>query len=109
MDKVSEAVFTRRGEGRYSMSGELTFTTVPELWHSGFGEIDNGPVQLDLGGIARIDSAGIALLIELIRMVRKRGRDISLVHAPQQLMAIATVSGLDEVLPFASVRKSSEK
>lgn len=106
---MTEAGITPRGAGCYAISGELTFTTVPELWRSGLGEVDSGSVQLDLAGITRVDSAGIALLIELIRAVRKRGGEVALVHAPPQLMAIATVSGLDTVLPFAAEDKSTEK
>jgi phospholipid transport system transporter-binding protein len=105
---VSKEAITRRGEGRYAVRGELTFTTVPELWRAGFGEIDGGPIQLDLAGITRVDSAGIALLIELLRAVRKHGGDVSLVHAPPQLMAIATVTGLDTVLPFGEKANQPE-
>lgn len=106
---MNEAAITPGGEGRYAISGELTFATVPELWRSGLGDFGSGPVQLDLAGITRVDSAGIGLLIALIRAVRKQGGDISLAHAPPQLMAIATVSGLDEVLPFVKEGKSTEK
>jgi phospholipid transport system transporter-binding protein len=106
---VSEAGISRSGEGRYAISGELTFTTVPEVVRSGVGDLGGGAVQLDLAGITRVDSAGIALLIDLTRRVRKRGGEISLLHAPPQLMAIAGVSGLDAVLPFAKEGKSTEK
>jgi phospholipid transport system transporter-binding protein len=106
---LSEAASITGGEGRYAISGVLTFTTVPELWRAGFGGVGGGEVQMDLSGITRVDSAGIALLIELIRTVRKRGGDVFLMHAPPQLMAIATVSGLDTVLPFAEAGKSTEK
>jgi phospholipid transport system transporter-binding protein len=92
---------TSRGEGRYALTGELTFGTVPELWRSSTDTFSNDTaVRLDLAGISRVDSAGIAMLIELTRLVRNRGGKISLEHAPPQLLAIATVSGLDEVLPF---------
>lgn len=104
---MSEAGITPSGEGRYTVSGELTFVTVPEVWRSSHGDLGSGPVQLDLGGITRVDSAGIALLIELVRTVRQRGGDVSLTHAPPQLMAIATVGGLDKVLPFANEDKST--
>lgn len=100
---MSEAGIVPSGEGRYAITGELTFATVPHLWRSGtsaFG--NNAAVRLDLGGITRVDSAGIALLIELTRTVRSHGGKILLEHAPPQLMAIATVSGLEVVLPFAS-------
>jgi len=106
---VSAAGITRSGEGRYEISGELTFSTVPDVGRTALGEIADTPVQVDLAGITRVDSAGIALLIELIRRVRKRGGDISLTHAPPQLMAIARVSGLDTVLPFVSDGNSAGK
>lgn len=99
---MNKAGITSRGEGRYALTGELTFGTVPELWRSSSGTFANDTaVRLDLAGISRVDSAGIAMLIELTRLVRNRGGKISLEHAPPQLMAIATVSGLEEVLPFA--------
>ena len=107
---MSEAGISRKGEGRYAISGDLTFTTVPELLRSGYGGLGGGgQVQVDLAGITRVDSAGIALLIDLARTVRKRGGDISLLHAPPQLIAIAGVSGLEAVLPFVAEGKSTEK
>ncbi len=100
---MSDAAIASRGAGRYALTGDLTFATVPDLWRnrsSGvFGK--DAAVRLDLSGIFRVDSAGIALLIEFTRTVRNYGGTILLEQAPPQLMAIATVSGLDEVLPFA--------
>ena len=107
---MSEPGICRSGEGRYAISGDLTFTTVPDLLRTGYGDLGgDGRVQVDLAGITRVDSAGIALLIDLARTVRKRGGEISLLHAPPQLMAIAGVSGLEAVLPFATEGKSTEK
>jgi phospholipid transport system transporter-binding protein len=107
---VSETGISRKGEGRYAISGDLTFTTVPDLLRFGYGDLGGGgQVQVDLAGITRVDSAGIALLIDLARTVRKRGGNIFLLHAPPQLMAIAGVSGLEAVLPFVTEGKSTEK
>jgi phospholipid transport system transporter-binding protein len=98
---VSDTGIVSRGNGLYALNGELTFDTVPNLWRGGHGVFGEDPaVRLDLAGITRVDSAGIALLIELTRTVQRYGGKILLEHAPPQLMAIATVSGLDEVLPF---------
>jgi len=99
---MSEGGIVSRGEGCYALSGDLTFATVPGLWRSGGTAFGNdAAVRLDLAGITRVDSAGIALLIELTRAVRMHGGDILLEQPSPQLMAIATVSGLEEVLPFA--------
>lgn len=96
--------FSARGGGQYALSGELTFATVPGLWRPSADQaFDRGAaVRLDLSDITRVDSAGIALLIELTRAVRRGGGEIRLEHASAQLMAIAEVSGLDKVLPFVT-------
>jgi anti-anti-sigma factor len=96
---------TARGGGRYALSGELTFATVPELYpRAGHAFGEDRAVCLDLSGITRVDSAGIALLVELTRTVARGGGELSLEQAPPQLMALAEVGGLDKVLPFAAGR-----
>ena len=91
---MNKAGITSRGEGRYALTGELTFGTVPELWRSSSGTFANDTaVRLDLAGISRVDSAGIAMLIELTRLVRNRGGKISLEHAPPQLRFIGATFG----------------
>ena len=107
---MSETGISSVGEGRYAINGELTFATVPSVVRSGYGDLDSGgQVQVDLAGITRVDSAGIALLIDLTRTLRKHSGDILFVNAPPQLMAIAGVSGLAAVLPFASGGNSFQK
>ncbi len=104
---MSDGGLVPRGEGRYALTGDLTFATVPALWRSGAHALGSeAAVSVDLAGITRVDSAGIALLIELTRTVRTHGGKIILEHAPPQLMAIATVSGLEAVLPFAEGGKA---
>ena len=93
---------TARGGGRYALSGELSFATVPDLYRPGNHVFGADPVvSLDLSGITRVDSAGIALLIELTRAVRRAGGELRLEGAPPQLMALAGLGGLEKVLPFA--------
>lgn len=93
---------TAHGGGRYALSGELSFVTVPDLYRPGNHLFGADPlVSLDLSGITRVDSAGIALLIELTRAVRHAGGELRLEGAPPQLLALAGVGGLEKVLPFA--------
>lgn len=96
---------TARGGGRYALEGELTFATVPDAWQPSDGAfVGEAEVRLDLSAITRVDSAGIALLIELTRAARSAGTALHLDHAPPQLMALAEVGGLDKVLPFAAAQ-----
>ncbi len=84
-----------------SVHGELNFSTVPALLERGAALLagGEGPVRLDLGGVTRADSAGLALLIEWLRIARRRRADLEIRNMPEQLRAIARVSGLDGILP----------
>ncbi len=87
--------------GVMRLEGELSFATVPELWHATpFPPPGEGALVLDLGGVRRADSAGLALLVEWLRAARRAGRELRLRAMPEQMRAIARVSGLDRILPL---------
>jgi phospholipid transport system transporter-binding protein len=89
--------------GTYLVGGELGFATVPTLLERGREMFDGGSnasLELDLGGVTRVDSAGLALLIEWLKVARRAGRGIVYVNVPEQMMAMAQVSGLEGVLPL---------
>jgi phospholipid transport system transporter-binding protein len=89
--------------GAYLVDGELSFATVPDLLERGravFAGGSSGPLELNLGGVTRVDSAGLALLIEWLKVARRARRSIVYVNVPEQMMAMARVSGLEGVLPL---------
>jgi phospholipid transport system transporter-binding protein len=59
---------------------------------------------VDLAEVRRIDSAGLALLIEWSRQAQRRGVSIHFENIPSQMWAIVTVYGLEEVLPASAFR-----
>jgi len=59
-------------------------------------------VTLDLASVTRTDSAGLALLVEWIRIAHRRKKMIQFRNIPEQMMAVAEVVGLDSLLPVAS-------
>ncbi|MFP4132090.1 MAG: STAS domain-containing protein [Thiohalospira sp.] len=80
-------------EQGYRLSGPLTFATVPELARM---EAPGG--EVDLGGVTRADSAGLALLLDWLAGARRSAIPLEFHHLPAQLDAIARVSGIVEVL-----------
>jgi len=89
----------RHGDGRYVVSGELTFATVPAVWRETrewFSE--GGAIAVDLAGVSRADSAGLALLLEWLRSAKQRGAPVVFEHMPAQIRAIARLSALESVL-----------
>ncbi len=88
---------------RVLISGELTYTTVksamtdvPKM----MGNISN--VEIDLSNVTRSDSAGLALLVHWMRAAKQMNKPLVYSHIPAQMLAIASASGLDELLPISS-------
>lgn len=89
-------------DGRLRVSGELSMNTVPELLKQGHlqGGSD-GDIHVDLRDVERADSAGVALLIEWQRAANRQQRTIRFQNIPSQMLAIARLSGVDELLSLS--------
>jgi len=97
-NQVDSARLERCGDGAWAIAGALTFATVAELQPRGLGDASGAAVVLDLAGIERTDSAGLALMIGWLRDARKRGVDLRLRNIPAQMLAIAATTSLDSLL-----------
>ena len=99
---MSRIEVERQADDRYRIHGELTLATVPAL--EGRALTDQWPaeatVTLDLSGVTRSDSAGLALLIEWLRLARRRNVRLRLVELPVQMREIARISDLLPILPL---------
>lgn len=99
---MSRSVLRAGPEGRLLLEGELSFKTVVKLLADFQALPDQGnEIQIDLQGVSRADSAGLALLVEWMRNAQTLGKSIRFLNIPQQMLAIARVSSLDQVLPLS--------
>lgn len=107
---VNEPRLTETGDGRWLLEGELNFSSVLEVLGTPFTRSTAGrEIQIDLQGVTRVDSAGLALLVEWQRESERVGKAITFIHVPEQLLAIASLCGLDEILSFkAGMEKKSD-
>ncbi len=103
---ANEPQIELRGDGVFLLSGELSFSSVPRLLREGqrllpreaaSAEVSAG-VTMDLQGVSRTDSAGLALLVEWLRDSRAQGVEINFLNIPAQMLALAHLSGLEGVL-----------
>lgn len=98
---MAEPGLTKAGNGRWLLEGELGFASVPAVLESSAkGLTDSREIQVDLKGVTRADSAGLALLVEWLRESEHAGKVITFTNVPEQLLAIARLCGLDEILSF---------
>ncbi len=82
----------------WTVAGPLTFASVPEIQRRSLEWFASPPRLLDLAAVERIDSAGIALIIEWARRAKLSGADMRLVNVPAGMMALSKTTGLDRLL-----------
>lgn len=84
----------------HSVTGELSFANAMASLAAAQAAFEGGqgPFELDLKGVTRADSAGLALLLELSREARAAGRELKCTGAPEQLRRLAGFFGVSEVL-----------
>ena len=84
-----------------ALAGELSFESAPRLLNSQ-RDLFNRRDQLiiDCKDVTRSDSAGLALLIEWMRQARRYHCQLAFRNLPRQLLDIARVSGVEQLLPY---------
>ena len=97
------ALLEKISDGHYLLRGQLSFESVPQMWSQHkdalFDDTSN-TLEIDLSGLQRSDSSGLALLVEWYRSAEQRNKMISFVNIPAQMLDIAMLSGLDDILPI---------
>ncbi|HCU54813.1 MAG TPA: hypothetical protein DIC36_11245 [Gammaproteobacteria bacterium] len=82
-----------------SVQGALTFDTVPDWFAKGSGWFSgDGELIIDLAGVTRTDSAGLALLIEWLRLARTAKRPLRFTNVPDQVQTLTRINGLQDAL-----------
>jgi phospholipid transport system transporter-binding protein len=98
---MATATAEREGD-TLRVQGDLDFDSVAVLWNAtGSLFADGPPARIDLTGVSRANSAGVALLVAWLGQVQSRRRQVVFVNVPAQMRAIIEVADLDTVLPFA--------
>lgn len=98
---MTDPRLTETDNGDWLLEGDLNFSSVSAVLRSlPTAVTGNREIQVDLMGVTRADSAGLALLLEWLREAERAGRAITFIHVPKQLLAISRLCGLDEILSF---------
>lgn len=82
-----------------AVSGALTFASVALAWRTGEARIrELRPEWLDLAGVERADSAGLACVLALLACGRQLQPQLAVCNAPESLRALARVSDAEHWL-----------
>lgn len=81
--------------GDCTITGDLSFATVADLHEQALGLFaGNQPRIVDMQTVARVDSAGVALMLDWIRRSRARRQTLTFRNVPQQMISIAELCGV---------------
>ncbi len=87
------------GEGRFVLNGDMTFKTVERILEDGEDLFEaHTRLEIDLSGIAKADSAGLALLLEWITWANHTVREIRFTGMPERVLAIARTTEVEALL-----------
>ena len=87
------------GEGRFSLKGEMSFDTAERILHDSEEPFERHTrIEVDLSGVDKTDSAGLALLLEWITWANHTVREIRFTGMPEKILAIARTTEVDSLL-----------
>jgi phospholipid transport system transporter-binding protein len=99
LHRVSDFELSEIGDGRFKLSGQMTFATAEDILRASEDLFEpHTRIEVDLSGVSRADSAGLALLLEWITWAIHTVREIRFEDMPERVLAIARTTEVDQLL-----------
>ena len=98
-DRNDNAQLADLGGGRFAVRSELTFKSATAILAQSkrlFANCER--ISVDMSDVREADSAGLALLLEWVSWARHFDREIVYENIPQQILAIAQISEVTDLL-----------
>ena len=97
------AILSSESAGSYAIKGEMSFASVEQLLADSLPLFaDDSGLLFDLSHVEHADSAGVALLVEWLRISKQRQVQLQFRNIPSQMLAIIEVSDLQQRLPITN-------
>ena len=105
--QLSQAEITQQSQQEYLITGTVDFSTVPGLMVRAKGflksagnkaaaQADAGKISIDLSKITDCNSAGLALMLEMVKHARSNNIELHFENLPDTLLTIAKAYGVEE-------------
>jgi len=83
---------------RYRLTGQLNFSTVSAVLTQFHALTPEDKISIDLSLLEKSNSAGLALLVELVSVAHKQNRKITFTGLPDSLLDLAEMSNVKHLL-----------
>ena len=98
------------GAGRFRVSGVLDASTAREVLEESEARFEQfAGLDIDLVGVGESDSAGLALLIEWLRLARQWQKEIRFENVPAQIEALARISEVEDLIGGSEKKETKEQ
>ncbi len=96
---MSKFTLQDQGDGRFVLTGDMSFETAEKILRKSDGLFEQHTrIEVDLSGVEKADSAGLALLLEWITWANHTVREIHYIGMPDRILAIAKTTEVDHLL-----------
>ncbi|MDD4913853.1 MAG: STAS domain-containing protein [Methylococcales bacterium] len=100
---MSRLLLIEQAPGYYHVTGSLTFANIDRRTLKSLKFLKGaGSICIDLAKVEATDSAGLALMIEWIKLSRSNNIRLAFKNIPEQLYTLAKLSGFDKNEYFSS-------
>lgn len=107
---MSEARIEKGADGSLRLAGVLDYRSGPALREQGqrlILEQADSELSLDCSAVEKSSSVGLSLLLAFMRDAKSVRRTVRVVGVPDDMLEIARVSGLLDILPLDAAQRES--
>ncbi|MGH1537316.1 MAG: STAS domain-containing protein [Gammaproteobacteria bacterium] len=90
--------------GHFSVSGDLTFASVPGVWkqaRKALLDVLEDSLRIDIGAAQNLDSSGLALMVAWSRWAHCNHKDLVFCNATEKAQKLIQINKLQDVLNLA--------
>jgi phospholipid transport system transporter-binding protein len=92
-------LITKESGSRYTVQSPMTLPRARRLLDEGHKLFSQNNAVIDLRRVEEVDSTGLAVMREWMRVAQRHNRKLSFVNIPSNLKSLADVYGVSELLP----------
>ncbi|MEK7736645.1 MAG: STAS domain-containing protein [Pseudomonadota bacterium] len=91
----------RSSGNRVEVSGDMTLPSASMLLEDGGKALENPETVFDLAQVTDVDSSCIAVIFGWLREAQRQEKTIRIINPPKDLLSLAAVYDVSELLPLA--------
>lgn len=91
----------REAGDRIEVSGAMTLASAKALLESGSALLSRKDNVFDLSDVNEVDSSGLTVVFGWVRAASRQGKQVRISNPPQNLLSLAALYGVTELLPLA--------